>query len=83
MATDKGAGLDLTTEQAVAMRATGWWKTRTPREIVSVQLFTEKLIMPFGDFRAAVDEAMGRLVSETELAYLLPGIKDEFLGVRR
>ena len=74
----RGITLDLTKEQAVRLYRTRWWKRRTPTEIVSVQLFTVRCIMPFGDFRAALDSVMGG-ISEAELMLGLPGIKERFL----
>jgi hypothetical protein len=40
-------------EKAIALCDSGWWRGKSPREIVSFQLFTEELSMDFGDFQVA------------------------------
>jgi hypothetical protein len=70
----------MTKDEAVALAETGWWKNRTPREIVSFQLFEPKLCMDFGDFQLALEKALGRPVFTHELGLNYEGIKKEFLG---
>jgi hypothetical protein len=71
----------LTQEEALALFETRWWEGKEPYEIVLVQLFTDRLIMPFGDFHKAVEDALGRPVWTHEFAY--DGLKKEFLGERK
>lgn len=72
----------LTYEEALALVETRWWEGKEPYEIVLVQLFTDRLIMPFGDFHKAVEDALGRPVWTHEFAYA-DGLKAEFLGERK
>lgn len=52
----------------IAKAETGWWKTATPREIVAFQLYEPLLCMPFNDYQAAVEAALGRPVWTHEFA---------------
>jgi hypothetical protein len=61
-------GVELTREQAIAMAQSGWWKDKTPREIVAFQLYEDKLCMDFGDFHAACEASLGRGVWTHEFA---------------
>jgi len=70
----------MTKDEAVALAKTGWWKNRTPREIVSFQLFEKKLCMDFSAFHEALEAALGRPVFTHELGLNYEGIKKEFLG---
>ena len=58
----------MTPEQAIALAETGWWKDRTPEDIVSFQLFIPDglLCMDFGDFQRAVEKCLGRPVYSHE-----------------
>jgi hypothetical protein len=49
-------------EAAIKLYESGWWKGKSAEEIVDVQLFTDELVIPFGDFHAAVEKALGRPV---------------------
>lgn len=68
----------MTRKQAKALAETGWWKNRTPEDIVSFQLFEERLCMDFGEFHLAVEKALGRPVWTHEFAYA-DELKKEFL----
>lgn len=70
----------MTKEEAKELAETGWWKTKTPREIVAFQLFERRLCMDFGAFHEAVEKSIGRPVWSHEFALNLDGIKKEFLG---
>lgn len=72
---------ELTKEQAIALFDSGWWKDKPAREVVNVQLFTTKLIMDFGDFHGAVEEALGRPVWTHEFAHP-ESLQKEFLGLK-
>lgn len=58
----------FTKEQAIAIAESGEWKDWTPEEIVKIQLFQDKLCMPFGVFHAAVESVLGRPVWTHEFA---------------
>jgi hypothetical protein len=58
----------MTREEAVAIYDSGQWKDWTAQEKVSCQLYEERLIMPFGEFQNAVNEAFGRPVFTHEFA---------------
>ena len=70
----------MTTEQAIALAKTEWWKDKTPHDIVMFQLFEPRLCMNFGDFHKAVEESLGRSVWTHEFGLALDDIKKEFLG---
>lgn len=63
-------GLDTGISEAEAKRLDelGWYKDKTPEEIVSFQLFEKRLCMPFDQFQAAVESALGRPVWTHEFA---------------
>lgn len=58
----------MTREEAVAIYESGQWKEWSAREKVLCQLYEERLIMPFAEFQAAVNEALGRPVFTHEFA---------------
>lgn len=66
-------------EAAIKLAESGWWKEKTPREIVEFQLFTAELAMPFGEFHKATEQALGRPVWTHEFAFLDELVR-EFLG---
>lgn len=70
----------MTKDEAMAMYESGWWKEKTPREIVAFQLFEPKLCMNFGDFHEAVEQVLGRPVFTHEFGMNLDGLKAEFNG---
>ena len=70
----------MTKEQAIALHDSGWWKSKTPEQIVRFQLFEPLLCMPFGDFHAAVEAALKRPVWTHEFGLNYDGLKKEFLG---
>lgn len=66
---------------AIELGESGWWKNKTPEEIVRFQLFTEELCMPFGDFHKAVEDALKRPVWTHEFGTACgKRLRDEFLG---
>jgi hypothetical protein len=60
--------VSLTKEEAIAKAQSGWWKGKTPQEIVSFQLYEDRLCMPFGEYHAAIEKALGRPVWTHEFA---------------
>lgn len=71
----------MTKQEAIRLAESGWWKDRSAEDIVSFQLFEEKLCMDFGDFHQAVEKALGRPVWTHEFAFIHKpgGLRDEFL----
>jgi hypothetical protein len=68
-------------KQAIALLEAKWWEGLPVRSIVGFQLFTDLLCMPFGDFQAAVEKALGRSVWTPEFASA-DLLRKEFLGDR-
>lgn len=52
----------LTSEEAVELAESGWWKGLPAKEVALAQLQQERLCMDFGDFHKAVEDATGRSV---------------------
>jgi hypothetical protein len=71
----------MTTEEAIAKAKTGWWKDKTPKEIVDFQLYEEKLCMDFSDFHKAVEKVLHRPVWTHEFADVA-GLRAEYEGKR-
>ena len=69
-------------EKALALASSGWWKSKTAREIAEFQMFTEELSMPFGVFHEALEKALGRPVWTHELGPDWAGLAAELLGER-
>jgi hypothetical protein len=59
----------LTAEQARWLAKSKWWKGKTAREIVTVQLYQDRLCTDWAVFHAAVEEVFGRPVWSHEFAY--------------
>lgn len=76
---DKHEVISIGKEAAIALAETGWWKSRTHREIARKQLFTTELVCDFSVFHEAVEKALGRPVFTHEFSVNLDGIRDEFL----
>lgn len=72
----------MTKDEAIAMCKSGWWKGKTPQEIVAFQLYEDRLCMDFSDFHAAVEKALGRPVYTHEFGLNRDGLKAEFEGKR-
>lgn len=71
----------MTRKQAVALYESGWWEGRTPEDLVSFQLFEDRLCMPFTVFHEAMEKALGRPVWTHEFAFR-DGLQKEFLKER-
>jgi hypothetical protein len=70
----------LTKDEAVALSESGWWKEKTPQEIVKFQLFEDRLSMDFRAFHEAVEKALGRPVWTHEFAEPVH-LRDAFLAI--
>jgi hypothetical protein len=71
----------MTKEQAIKMAESRWWDGLPAVAVAGFQLFEERLCMDFGDFHAAVEEALGRPVWTHEFAGT--ALREEFAGQRR
>jgi len=69
----------VTKEQAIELAQSGWWKDKTPHEIVSFQLYEKLLCMDFGDFHEAVEKVLDRPVWTHEFGSQ-GHLKEEFEG---
>ena len=58
----------MSQEEAVKFAATKWWVGKTAQEILDVQLFEDRLVMPFELYHEAVEEVLDRPVQTIELA---------------
>lgn len=58
----------LTREQAIALYEGGEWRDWTPDEIVRVQLYQDRLCVPFDVFRRSLTHVFGRPVYRHEFA---------------
>ena len=70
----------MTEGQAIALYESGWWKEKTAREICMFQMFEDRLCIPFGEFHAAVEKALGRPVFTHEFGLNRDGLQKELLG---
>lgn len=70
----------LTTDEAIAMAASGVWKEWTHRQRAEFQILQQKLCMDFGAFHESIEETIGRPVFTHELALNYEGIKAEILN---
>lgn len=50
----------LTKEQAIALYQGDEWRDWTDEEVVKVQLYQEKVCLPFGRFHEAIEHILGR-----------------------
>ena len=58
----------MSQEEAVKFAATQWWVGKNAAEILDVQLFEDRLVIPFELYHEAVEEVLGRPVQTIELA---------------
>jgi hypothetical protein len=70
----------FTTEEAIAFAKSEIWKTWNHEQIVRLQLFQDKLCVPFDKFHEAIESVLGRPVWTHEFAS--NNIKEEYLGTR-
>ena len=69
----------ITKEEAGEFYESGKWKELTDEEIVQMQLFQDRLCMPWGRFQEAVEKVLDRPVSTYEFARA-DMLRDEYLG---
>ena len=58
----------MTQQEAIDLFRSGWWKTKSPREIFEFQLNEERLCMPFPEFHEAAEKVLDRPVFTHEFA---------------
>jgi hypothetical protein len=68
-------------EYAIELCESKWWEDLGAEEIVKVQLFQERLCVPFDIFHEAVERVFGRPVWTHEFAFV-ERPKEEYLGER-
>lgn len=59
----------LTQEQAIRLYQSGEWKDWTDDEVVKVQLFQDRLCIPFDHFHQAIEKVLDRPVWTHEFAF--------------
>ena len=69
----------FTREQAIAFGEAKLYENLSDREKVELQLFQQKLCMPFDVFHEAIEKVLGRPVWTHEFAFI-ENLQKEFLG---
>lgn len=59
---------EMTSEEAIALAQTEWWKDMDIAEAAKLQLSQDKLCMPFEEFHRGMEELLGRPVWTHEFA---------------
>lgn len=72
----------LTKEQAVKFYDSGVWREMTQEQICKMQLFQDRLCVPFDVFHEAVTNVLGRDVYTCEFAFR-SDLQKEFLGEKQ
>ena len=67
-------------DAAIALAESGWWESKTSREIATFQMMTSELCMPFDVFHKAIEEALGRPVWTHEFGMNFKGIMGELMN---
>ena len=76
-----GEGVSIGQEKAIQLGHSGWWRGKPARYVAMRQLDTREVIMPWDEFRKALDSALGRNVAEVE--FTNPDLlKQEITGER-
>lgn len=71
---------ELTTGQAVQLSNSGWYEGKSAEEIVAMQLFEPRLIVPkFDIFHEAMEKALGIPVQTIEFGLGLDYLKNQFM----
>lgn len=70
----------LTEEQSKAFAENGDWEQLSLKERAEFQLYQNRLAMPFGEFHAATEHALGRPVYTHEFADP-QSLRDELIGI--
>lgn len=71
----------LTREQAIAFYESGQWKDLDEEELVKLQLFQERVCIPFVIFHKACNKVFDRSIFSHEFADTKK-LKEEYLGQR-
>jgi len=78
--------MPLTEERAIALYNSGWWRGKTPADVVRFQLFERRLCMPFSEFHKAVEQVLERPVQVQEFGTfftreygILGNLREEYL----
>jgi hypothetical protein len=73
----------LTREQAIALHQGGDWKNWDDETIVKLQLFQDRLCVPFGRYHQAIEAVLGRDVATHEFGSVgTERLRAEYLGLR-
>lgn len=64
-------------DEAIRRFDAGWWKNKSPHEIVMDQFFTDELMMPWAAFHEAVEAVIGRPVFTHEFGLDRDGLAAE------
>lgn len=67
----------LTEEQAIKIADSEIWKNWTPLQIVAIQLFQERLCLPFHEFHAAMEIVLNHSILTHEFINV-ETLKDEY-----
>ena len=59
----------LTKKQAIAIYRSGEWMDWTDEDIVKIQLFQDRVLMPFDRYHQAIENVLGRPVWTHEFAF--------------
>lgn len=78
----QGSDIGITKEEARRLEQTGWYQGRTAEDIVSFQLFENRLCMPFEQFHSAVNAVLGHPVWTHEFANI-DRLQEEFRARRQ
>ena len=75
---------ELTQAEAIAFAESGDWKSWNAEQIVELQLFQERLCLPFDIFHEAIEKVLGRPVSTHEFASSnIENLRAEYAEMRR
>lgn len=74
------AKVQLTKEQAIAFADSKIWEHWTDDQIVRLQLFQQRLAVPFSRFHEAIEKVLGRPVYTHEFGFNYKGLVLEYLG---
>lgn len=72
----------LTSQEAIAFAESKVWHDWNHEQIVRLQLFQDKLCVPFNQFHEAIEAVLGRPVYTHEFGLNWNGIVAEYLGTR-
>lgn len=67
-------------DAAIALSETGWWKSKSYREIAEFCMATEELCCPFGVLHESIEKAIGRPVFTHEFGVNFDGLWNELFN---